>query len=158
MVFGWWGGFHSVQITQQARGPYTFAYLEHSGPLSKLPDTQNKVWRALNDQNIIPGHSINVLFDDPRQVAGKQLRAHTGYLIQADDKLQAPLLRGEIAQRPVLMAQVQAAALLAPSKTYQALYDYLKSQRRDIVMPTVELYESSRDVTRVGVFTVEMKQ
>jgi len=158
MVYGWWGGFHSVQIEQRERGPYIYAYLEHHGKLSKLPDTQNKVWRALVEQNITPGNSINVVFDDPRRVAGSQLRAHTGYLIQASDKLQAPLLRGDIAKRPVLVAQVQAAALLAPGKTYQALYDYLQSQQRDIVMPTVELYERARDVTRVGVFTVEMKQ
>ena len=56
------------------------------------------------------------------------------------------------------MGRVQAAALLAPGKTYQALYDYLKTQNRDIAMPAVELYDSPLEVTRVGVLTVEMKQ
>lgn len=158
LVYAWWGGFRSVQIEQGERGPYTYAYLEHSGNLAKLPDTQQKVWQALSAQGITPGQSINVLFDDPRRVASGKLRAHTGYLIQASESIRAPLLRGEIPKRPVLMGRVQAAALLAPSKTYQALYDYLKAQNRDIAMPTVELYESPPEVTRVGVLIVEMNQ
>ena len=79
-------------------------------------------------------------------------------MIKANDAIRAPLLRGEIAKRPVLMGRVQAAALLAPGKTYQALYDYLKQQNRDIAMPTVELYDSPLEETRVGVLTVEMQQ
>ena len=158
MVYAWWGGFNSVRIEEGERGPYTYAYLEHSGKLSKLPDTQQKVWKALNAQGINPGSSFNVLFDDPRQVASSKLRAHTGYLIEPNVMIQAPLLRGEIAKRPVLMGRVQAAALLAPGKTYQALYDYRKKQQRDITMPTVELYISPLDVTRVGEFIVEMQQ
>ena len=158
MVYGWWGGFHSVRIEQVERGPYTYAYLEHSGKLSKLPGTQYKVWQALNAQGLNPGSSINVLFDDPRKVASDKLRAHTGYLIGPNETIQAPLLRGEIAKRPVLIGQVQAAALLAPGKTYQALYDYLKTQQRDITMPTVELYIKPLEVTRVGELTVEMPQ
>lgn len=158
LVYGWWGGFNSVQIEQGERGPYTYAYLEHRGKLAKLPDTQQKVWQALNAQGIIPGQSINVLFDDPRRVASGQLRAHTGYLIKPSESIRAPLLRGEIAKRPVLMGRVQAAALLAPGKAYQALYDYLKTQNRDIAMPAVELYDSPPEVTRAGVLTVEMKQ
>ena len=67
------------------RGPYAYAYLVHNGSLSNLPDTQRKVWQALSEQGITPGKSINVLFDDPRKVAGSKLRAHTGYLIQAGD-------------------------------------------------------------------------
>ena len=158
MIYSWWGGFNSVRIEQSERGPYTYAYLEHSGKLSKLPETQHKVWKALNAQGINPGSSFNVLFDDPRQVASSKLRAHTGYLIEPNETPQAPLLRGEIAKRPVLMGRVQAAALLAPGKTYQALYDYRKKQQRDITMPTVELYISPLDVKRVGEFIVEMQQ
>lgn len=158
LVYGWWGGFNTVHIEQGERGPYTYAYLEHSGKLAKLPDTQQKVWQALNAQGINPGPSINVLFDDPRRVASGKLRAHTGYLISASETIRAPLLRGEIAKRSVLVARVQAAALLAPSKTYQALYGYLKAQNRDIRMPTVELYETPQEVTQVGALTVEMQQ
>ena len=158
MVYGWWGGFNSVRIEQGERGPYTYAYLEHNGKLSKLPGTQQKVWQALNAQGLNPGSSINVLFDDPRHVASGKLRAHTGYLIEPTETIRAPLLRGEIAKRSVLIGRVQAAALLAPGKTYQALFDYLKTQQRDISMPTVEIYISPLEVTRVGEFTVEMQQ
>ncbi len=157
LVYAWWGGFRSVQIEQGERGPYAYAYLVHNGSLSNLPDTQRKVWQALSEQGITPGKSINVLFDDPRKVAGSKLRAHTGYLIQVGDTVRAPLLRGEIAKRSVLIGHVQAAALIAPSKIYQALYDHLKAQNRDIVMPAVEVYDSPLEVSSVGVLTVEVK-
>ena len=46
MVYAWWGGFNSVRIEQGERGPYTYAYLEHNGKLSKLPDTHRYRVRA----------------------------------------------------------------------------------------------------------------
>lgn len=158
LVYAWWGGFNSVRIEQGERGPYTYAYLAHTGSYATLPDTQYQVLQALRAQGITPGESINVLFDDPRHVPPKQLRANTGYTVQSGDIIRAPLQRGEIPRRAVLLARVKAAERFAPSKTYQALYDYLKAQHRDITMPTVELYATPTEIYRVGEFTVEMQQ
>jgi DNA gyrase inhibitor GyrI len=158
LVYGWWGGFNSVRIEQGERGPYVYAYLAHSGTYAKLPETQHQVLQVLRDQHVTPLQPISVLFDDPRHVPANQLRAYTGFIVQSGDVIRAPLQRGEIPRRKVLFGQVKAAELLAPSKTYQALYDYLKTQQRDITMPTVELYDSPAEIYRIGEFTVEMQQ
>ena len=78
--------------------------------------------------------------------------------MQASDVIRPPLLRGEIPRRKVLLGRVNAAELLAPSKTYQALYNYLKAQQRDLIMPAVELYNSPAEIYRIGEFTVELQQ
>ena len=38
LIYGWWGGFNPVEITETAAGPYTYAYLEQKGDYSRLPD------------------------------------------------------------------------------------------------------------------------
>jgi DNA gyrase inhibitor GyrI len=158
LVYGWWGGFNSVRIEQAERGPYVYAYLAHSGAYAKIPETQHQVLQALRAQHVTPLQPISVLFDDPRHVPSNQLRAYTGFVVQAGDVIRPPLKRGEIPRRKVLLGQVKAAELLAPSKTYQALYDYLKTQQRDITMPAVELYNSPAEIYRIGEFTVEIQQ
>lgn len=157
-VFWWWGGFNAVSITEAQRGPYRFAYLDHQGDFSKLPDTQRQVRRLLEEQHIRKGAMITVLLDDPRKTERKQLRAQTGYLIDAAAQVGEPLKAGSIPARPVLVAEVHAAALLAPSKAYQALHDYLKARQLDIRMPTVEIYASPVEVYKVGDLSVEMER
>lgn len=93
LVYSWWGGFNAVRIEQGERGPYTYAYLAHTGSYATLPE-----------QGIMPGEPINVLFDDPRHVPPNQLRTYTGYRVQAGDAVRPPLKRGEIPRRAVLIA------------------------------------------------------
>lgn len=158
LVFWWWGGFNSVSITEAQRGPYRFAYMEHHGELSKLPETQRKVREALEAQHLQAGSLITVLLDDPRKVERKALRAKTGYLLDASSQVAEPLKLGTMPSRSVLVAEVNAVALLAPSKAYQALHNYLKARQSDIRMPTVEIYDGSSEVYRVGSLSVEMER
>lgn len=157
-VFAWWGGFSRVHIGEAERGPYHFAYLEHQGDLSRLPQTQARVRALLDEQKLARGASITVLLTDPRKVQRGEVKAQTGYLIAPTAAVQSPLKRGEIPARRVLVARVRAAALLAPSKAYQALYEHLAAQGMDIRMPTVEIYDSPPEIYRVGELSVEMER
>ncbi|MEO1767860.1 GyrI-like domain-containing protein [Thiobacter aerophilum] len=157
-VFAWWGGFNSVEISEAERGPYRFAYLEHTGDYARLPETQARVRALMAQQNLARGAAITVLLDDPRTVPKNQLRARTGYLIAPSAQPATPLRLGEIPTRRVLVARVRAAALLAPSKAYQALHDHLAAQHTDIRMPTVEIYDSPPEVYRIGELSVEMER
>ena len=158
MVFWWWGGFSSVSIAEAQRGPYRYAYLEHQGDLSKLPETQRKVRQALEAQHVKAGAAITVLLDDPRKVERTKLRTQTGYLLDASTLVAEPLKLGTIPARPVLVAEVHATALLAPSKAYQALHNYLLERQMDIRMPTVEIYDDPGQIYQVGTLSVEMER
>lgn len=156
IIYAWWGGFAAVAIQTETRGPYTYAYLEHTGDYAGLTEPQAHVLHDLEKAGIPAGHAITVLYSNPDIVSRGQRQARTGYLIPADARAPAPLKVDVIPARPVLTASVRAAILLAPSRAYQALDDYLQARGRGIAMPTVEIYEASESVWRMGVLTVEM--
>jgi DNA gyrase inhibitor GyrI len=159
VVYAWWGGFNKVEIIEgQVRGPYHYAYVEHQGDYSKLPDQQAKVEKYLLAAKIKPGSAITVLYSNPDVVNVNERRARVGYLVPASAKVYDPIKLGDIPARSVLLARVQAAVLLAPSRVYQRMDRYLQQQGRGIRMPTVEIYEPSGSPMRMGVLTVEMPE
>lgn len=158
-VFAWWGGFSRVEITAgQLRGPYTYAYLESVGDYAKLPERQAEVAKALGAAGVPFGHAITVLFSNPDVVKVGERRARVGYLVPAGSRVAEPLRLDTLPARPVLLARVRAAVLLAPSKAYQALDDYLQARGQGIRMPTVEIYQAAGNPLAMGVLTVEMPE
>lgn len=156
LAYAWWGGFNPVDIREEMRGPYHYAYLDHGGDYAKLPEVQEKALQALRAQKIPYGHAITVLYSNPDVVARSDLRARSGYLLAEGIPVAAPLKVDVIPARKVLRARVQASYVLAPSRAYQALDDHLQSAGRGIVMPTVEIYEHARGSLSMGVLSVEM--
>jgi effector-binding domain-containing protein len=155
-VYWWWGGFNAATVTETESGPHLYAYLEHQGDLGKLPKTQAKVFAQLEQAGIEAGDTITLLLTDPRLTAKSEQRAKTGYRIPLHAKLPKELMSEVIPRRKVVAARVHAAAILAPSKAYQALADYLQPTGRDISLPAVEIYRPSGTPTRVGELTVEI--
>lgn len=156
VIYAWWGGFNPVDIREESAGPYTYAYLEHTGDYAKLPDKQIEARVALERQKITPGLGITVLYSNPDIVAKDSRQGRTGYLVPPGTQVVEPLKVDTIAARPVLRARVQAGVLLAPSRAYAALDKYLQARGRGIAMPTVEIYTPGDSAYRMGVLTVEM--
>lgn len=154
-IYAWWGGFNQVRIQSGVRGPYVYAYLESTGDYSKVPEAQSRARAELDAQGIAMGHAITVLLSNPEVVNVNERRARAGYLVPAGAQVREPLKLDYIGERSVVMAQVEAGALLAPSRAYQALDGFLQKQGKGIRMPTVEIYESSGVPWRMGVLTVE---
>lgn len=155
-VYWWWGGFNAATVMETESGPHFYAYLEHSGDLGKLPKTQDKVYRLLKQAGIEPGDTITVLLTDPRTTAKGEQRAKTGYRVSVDAKLPSGLMSEIIPRRRVVMAKVHAVVMLAPSKAYQALADYLEPKGQDITLPAVEIYRPAGSPAGVGELSVEI--
>lgn len=143
-IFWWVGGFASAQIeTDQMRGPYHYAYLEHSGDYAKLPERQLAALRTLKEQNIAHGAGIILMMDDPRKTAMGKRSAHAGYLVEPGVSVKEPLKLGEVPARQVLLASVRAHPRLAAGKTYAALLNYLDQRGMKLAVPTVEIYQNN---------------
>jgi len=155
-IYAWWGGFSPVDIREGMRGPYTYAYLEHTGDYSKLPEVAEEARGLLKDSKVAYGLPISILYSNPDLVDVGKRRSRTGYLVEVGVKVRAPLRIDSVPTRPVLIAQVQAGRLLAPSRAYPALSRYLQARGGGIRMPTVEIYEPSGTPLRMGMLTVEM--
>lgn len=156
-VFWWWGGFNAVSVTETEAGPYRYAYLDYEGPISNMRKSQRAALDKFTASGVAAGDTISVILTDPRAASGK-VRAQLGYTLDAAAAIPQGLKEGRIARRPVVVAQVQAAVLLAPSKAYQALSDALAAQGKSLVMPTVELYRPAGQANRIGHFTLEMNR
>lgn len=156
-VYWWWGGFNAASVTETEAGPYRYAYLDYEGPISNMRKTQRKALDEFNAAKVEAGDTISVILTDPRAESGK-VRAQVGYTLADSAPLPQGLKEGRIERRPVYAAHVQAAVLLAPSKAYQALSDFLESRGQSIVMPTVELYRPGGQANRIGSFTLEMNR
>ena len=157
-VYAWWGGFNPVSIQSEVRGPYTYAYLEHTGDYTKLPGLSDEAYKALKAQGVEIGLPITILYSNPDIVAKADCQARAGFLVAPGSVVQSPLKLDTLPARPVLTTRVQAGLLLAPSRAYQALDDHLQARGQGIRMPTVEIYEASDSVLKMGVLTVEMEQ
>lgn len=155
-IYAWWGGFSPVAITEEVRGPHVYAYLEHSGDYSKLPELTEEARDLLKASRVTPGLSLTVLFSNPDLVNVGERRAHAGFLVPEGAQVRAPLKIGHIPARRVALARVQAGPLLAPSRAYPALDRWSQSRGRGITMPTVEIFEPSGTPLRMGVLYVEM--
>jgi len=155
-VYIWWGGFNPVQIETSVAGPYTYAYLESSGDYSKLPDKAVEARTSLQAAGIKAGKPITVLYSNPDLVDVGDRRARTGFLVPPGSKAPLPLEIDAIPARPVLLVRVRAGSMLAPGRAYAALDEYLQARGKGIQMPTVELYEASDSVVRMGQLSVEM--
>lgn len=156
-VYGWWGGFRSVDVAETEAGPYRFAYLDYEGPLSNVGKTQRAALDKFERAGVAAGDTIGVILTDPRADNGR-VRAQLGYTLADAAAVPEGLKEGHVERRPVWRAQVQAAVILAPSKAYQALADALAARGQAIVMPTVELYRPAGEANRIGTFTLEMNR
>jgi len=157
-VYAWWGGFNPVTVEQTTRPVRTYAYLEQQGDYSKLPELQTRVHGLLALQGITPGAAITLLYDDPARVPIQVRRARTGYVVADGAVVREPLALDRIEAGPVRVARVRAAARLAPSRAYQALAARLESEGRGFRMPTVEIFEASGSVFKMGLLSVEMQE
>jgi hypothetical protein len=155
LVFWWWGGFNTVEVSETEAGPYRYAYLDYEGPISNMRKTQREAYKRFGAAGIEAGDTFNLILTDPRSGDGK-VRARVGYMLAEASAVPQGLQEGRVPRRAVHAATVQAAVLLAPSKAYQALHDSLQRSGREIVMPTVEIYRPADSVSRIGTFTLEM--
>lgn len=156
LVYAWWGGFSPVSVRVETRGPYTYAYVEQTGDYAKLAERLPEVRRGLERSGIEPGAAFAVLYSYPDQVPRNERQARIGYLVPPGSHTPPHLEIDTLPARRVLVAEVQSAWLLGPSRAYQALHEVLRARGRDIRMPAVELYEASGSLWRQGRLTVEV--
>lgn len=156
LVYAWWGGFNPVDIAEAQAEARTYAYLEHRGDYSKLPELAVEARQALVAAGIEPGLPITVLYSNPDLVDVGERVGRTGYLVPPGSVVKPPLAVDALPARRVLRVQVQAGSLLAPSRAYLALDKHLQARGQGIRMPTVEIYEPSTSSAQMGLLTVEM--
>jgi effector-binding domain-containing protein len=139
----WWGLFSSASVGFAQSGGYHYVYLEATGAYSKLSDKQNEVLFYLKQQGIEHGAEITLVLTDPRTTPYKDLQARTGYVVDKNVQVKAPLLIADIPAQQVVLTKIKAHPLLAYGKTYSELLNFTKTQNIPFHLPTIEIYNKS---------------
>lgn len=142
-VLWWWGLFSGASIEVAERGGYRYAYVEATGVYSKLASRQKEVLDQLNRQGIKAGAQVTLMLTDPRTTPHEKLEARTGYLIPADSTPDVSLKTDTIPRRQVVVAKIKAHPLFAYGKTYSALLRYAEEHKLPLILPTLEITETS---------------
>ncbi len=121
------GAFSSVEITEEIRGPYNFVCLEHIGAYHLVVAKIEKVKEYLDSRHILYIHSAGLYFDDPAKVAEDKLRSFVGYLVPDSLMVEKPFQLKVIKKRNVILASIEAHAMIAPFKVYPAFHEWMES-------------------------------
>jgi effector-binding domain-containing protein len=156
LIFAWWGAFNHTDVRETHSAPMRYAYVDFYGNLADVSAAQDKLRAAIIAQRIEPGDPVVVLFTDPRVTKTNEQQAQIGYVIAPNAGVARPLKSAVLPARNVLQASVRASMGLAPGMAYQALYNYLKPQGKDIRLPTVERYTPGTSINQMGTLTVDM--
>jgi DNA gyrase inhibitor GyrI len=141
------GAFSSVSLATGEKGPYYFVYLEHQGPYYQVPNKILKVEKYLTDNQIEYLHSAGIYFDDPAQVAEKELQSYGGLLVTDSISVQEPYNLIKIDRRKVVIATIEALPMIAPFKVYPAFNEWLENNKKvEIIAPPMELYLSDEKI------------
>ncbi len=123
------GAFSSVEITEEIRGPYNFVCLEHIGAYHLVVAKIEKVKEYLDSRHILYIHSAGLYFDDPAKVAEDKLRSFVGYLVPDSLMVEKPFQLKVIKKRNVILASIEAHAMIAPFKVYPAFHEWMENNK-----------------------------
>ncbi len=150
-VLWWWGLFSSAKVEIAERGGYRYAYLDAQGVYSKLGKKRNEVFYELKQQNIEAGAEITLMLTDPRTTPHAELKAQTGFIIDAGATPKAPLKVASVPMREVAVSEIRAHPLFAYGKAYSGLLDYSKQHQTTLHLPTLEIFDDSKLIVEMPI-------
>jgi hypothetical protein len=143
--FLWYMGmFSPVVIAEREMGPYTYVFVEHTGPYSEVA----KPMAELEDQIKLEGFNcidgIGIYYDNPDKVPQEELRSDVGFIISAEDMDKVKNNKDKfnfenLPEASYLVAEFpiknNLSYMLGPMRVYPAFDKYI--QRKGGVVPEV---------------------
>lgn len=150
-TFYFTGAYKDVKIGEDARGPYTLVYLEHSGPYNEISKKITAVETWAKEQNIDCHLTFGEYFDNPSNTEEGRLKSRGGCIIdnkntEALEKLKAAKLpdavrTAELPQANYVVALFEGAPSIGPMKVYPKIEKYLKEKNLKAKTNILEIYE-----------------
>lgn len=139
----------AVEITESVTGPYTYAYIEFTGPYQDMGPVFERLHRILTDAGIPVTKGIRLFFDNPAKVPAEKLRGHCGSIIDEKYVKQVAAMKnnvkiGTVPSCTSVIAELpmknRLAKLIKPENPHPALRDYIIKKRYSITR-TFEIYD-----------------
>lgn len=79
------GWFSKTTIEEQQKGPYTIAYIEHTGAYSKVGPAMDTIYKTIQGEGIQTTQGIGIYYNDPATVKTEELKSDIGVIIDQQD-------------------------------------------------------------------------
>lgn len=144
--------FSKVVIEEATMGPYTYAYISHTGPYKDVLKPMADLELKLREAGFTPTRGIGVYYDDPMKIAAEDLKSDVGSIITEAEfnKIEANQDNFNFETIEVgnyLVAEFQIknaiADMFIPFKVNYVLSRYLKNNNLPYPSKVVEIFDTN---------------
>lgn len=137
LAAGAWG----EEVKVQANTPFTYAYLECSGPYQQIPVKIGQFIQEFFKQNVAPAGAMLALYlNSPQQVASQaELKWRIGFPVGSDAKILEPLKKAEFSF-PLVAYYLHTGPFETVAGSYSKISQYLETNGYKVVGPCLERY------------------
>ena len=154
VVLAWHGFFSTPKVSEQEMGPYSYVYDEYVGEYKNTGPVFEKVYKALQAQNISSTIGIGIYLDDPAQVPANQLRSQCGSVYDIKDSAKVAELKnfklGSLQRQRFIVVEFPTKTsfsyMIGPAKCYPALTKYANEKGYGMAQP-YEVYDMPGKMT-----------
>jgi len=139
------GTFTEVTVQRATAPSYRIAYLEHVGAYTEIEPTFDKVAATLEAAGIEAETACALLLDDTGRTPEERRRAKIGYLVPRNAVVPDTLEVEVFPAREVITATFSGGTVLGSYKVYEAMRDWAKRNRYELLLPALEIHHPGGD-------------
>lgn len=144
------GFFSKVSVSEKKMGPYTYAYVQHTGSYSGVGALMADLYNKMKEAGFNSVDGIGIYYGDPKTTAKEELKSDVGSIISSEDieKIEANKDKFNFAtleEKVYLVAEFpiknKLSYMVGPMKIYPVFNKFFASQ--GIVAPSkgIEYYD-----------------
>lgn len=151
MLFMFYMGFFSkVSITEKKMGPYTYAYIQHTGPYSEVGVPMLELYNKMKEAGFNSTDGIGIYYDDPKKTSKEELRSDVGSIISDEDFGKIEINKDTInfatmEEKIYLTAEFpiknKLSYMFGPMKIHPAFTKFLEEQGKAVSSKGIEYYD-----------------
>ncbi len=145
------GGFKSVYVGLDERGPYTLLYKNHNGAYHKIVESIQQVETWAKENKLDCKYTFGEFFDDPNVTEEGRLKSRAGCLIEEKNTtataalknmtLPPDFLQGSLPKTKAVIALFSGSPGIGPLKVYPKAEAFIKENQLKRKGSVVEIYE-----------------
>lgn len=141
MIALWVISLSGQEIVIQEATPFTYAYLEYSGPYAQMPAKIGEFMQEFfSKQKLMPtGNFFSMYLNAPGEVKEEELRWRLGFPILTELAVTAPLQKGECPGGKIAV-YLHIGPYEKLGEAYTKMFAAIEAQGLNVVGPPIEKY------------------
>jgi len=144
------GFFSKVSITEKKMGPYTYAYVQHTGSYSGVGAPMMELYNKMKEAGFNSVDGIGIYYGDPKKTPKEELKSDVGSIISSEDieKIEANKDKFNFAtleEKVYLVAEFpiknKLSYMVGPMKVYPAFNKFFEGQGVVASSKGIEYYD-----------------